>query len=301
MKINLPNAVTTKIARQVLVTQKHSPRILFLGGMALMGATVVSACKGTLQLEGVLEDIRLDREDVKAAAVAEPERFTDRELTKLNAYITLRGAVRVAKLYLPALSLGVAAVACLAGSNDILTRRNAGLSAALAATDKALKDYRGRVIDELGEDKDREFMFGTEEVERTTVKKDGTVKKTKHKIAGQGRSPYARIWGRDTSTEWDPQPESNLAKLRSVQSWATMVLQSRGHLFLNEVHDELGLDRTPAGAVVGWLSEEHGGDGYVDFGVLNQGTEVKFLEFMTGHEDHIMIDFNVDGEIWKAI
>src|SRR5690606_2934415 len=139
MKINLPNVVTSKIARQVLVTQKHSPQILFLGGMALMGATVVCVCKGTLQLAGVLEHIRLDREDVKAAAFADPARFSDREFTKLNAYITLRGAVRVAKLYLPALSLGVAAVACLAGSNNILTRRNAGLSAALAATDKALK------------------------------------------------------------------------------------------------------------------------------------------------------------------
>src|SRR6202008_3412470 len=93
----------------------------------------------------------------------------------------------------------------------------------------------------------------------------GKVKKVK---VGGGHSPYARIWGRDTSTEWDPPPGYNLARLRSVQEYCTIRLNSKGHLFLNEVFDELGLDRTPAGAVVGWLSEKYGGDdGFGAFGV----------------------------------
>ena len=119
-----------------------------------------------------------------------------------------------------------------------------------------------------------------------------------------GYSQYARLWGRDTSNEWDPQSEYNLAKLRSVQELFTLRLNSRGHVFLNEVFDELGLSRTPEGAVVGWISQKYGGaDGYVDFGVIDRHGEeqIKFLDFVTGREDHIMLDFNVDGEIWRHI
>jgi hypothetical protein len=297
MKIKMPNAVSTRVARTVLKTQKHSPQFLFYGGLVLMGATVVTACRGTLLLEATLEDIRMDREDVKRVA----ERDPDKEIGKLNAYVTARGLVRISKLYLPSLALGVAAVACLTTSHTQLSRRNAGLSAALAATDRALKDYRRRVVDEFGEDKDRELMFGSE-TEKVTQEGSGGKVQTKVKHFGAGRSPYARIWGRDTTSEWDPIPEYNLAKLRSTQEYCTMRLNARGHLFLNEVYDALGLEHTPAGAVCGWQSKKYGGkDGFVDFGVLEEGAEIKFLEFMTGREDHILLDFNVDGEIWRDI
>lgn len=302
MKLSIPNAVSARFGHQALVLQKNSPQILFYGGLLFMGATVVSACKGTLQLERVLDDIRSDREDIKDVVLREPDRLTAREVTKLNFYVTTKGVVRITRLYLPSIVLGVAAVACLTSSHNQLNRRNAGLSAALAATDRALKDYRRRVVEELGEDKDREFMFGSEKVDKEIEGKNGETKTKKVKVAGHGRSPYARIWGRDTSNEWDPHPEYNLAKLRAVQEFCTLKLNARGHLFLNEVFDELGLERTSAGQVVGWMSKKYGGaDGYVDFGVLVPGEEVRFLDFMTGDEEHIMLDFNVDGEVWRNI
>ena len=145
MKLSLPNAVTTRAARTMLVAQKHSPQYLFYGGLALAGATVVSACRGTLKLEGVLDDIKNDRYDVQRVADANPEKYDDRTVRKLNLYITTRGLVRITKLYLPSIALGVAAVGCLTSSHNQLTRRNAGLSAALVATERALEKYRDRV------------------------------------------------------------------------------------------------------------------------------------------------------------
>jgi hypothetical protein len=305
MKLNLPNAVTTRMARQSLVLQKASPRILFYSGLALMGATVVTACKGTLKLEGVLEDVRRDREDVKENALRNPDKFTDRDISKLNFYITAKGLARIGQLYLPAVSLGVASVACLTTSHNQLTRRNAGLSAALAATERALDSYRARVRESIGEERELKLWRDEKKTEQPVLDDEGRETKSMKKVkTGGGMSPYARVWGRDTSNEWSPQAEYNLAKLRSVQEYGTMVLNSRGHLFLNEIHDELGLDRTPAGAVVGWLSKKYGGaDGYVDFGVLNRSDDeqIRFLDFVTGREDHILLDFNVDGEIWRNI
>lgn len=305
MKLSLPNAITTRVAKQALVAQKHSPRILFFSGLALMGATVVTSAKATLQLGDVLDDIRRDREDVQAVQVRHPEKYSDREITKLNVYITVKGVARVAKLYLPAVALGVAAVACLTSSHNQLTRRNAGLSAALAATERALEGYRNRVREAYGEERELELWRDQRETKEAVLDDEGRETKSKKTVkTGGGTSPYARVWGKDTSKEWDPQPEYNLAKLRSVQEYCTLRLNGRGHLFLNEVFDELGLERTPAGAVVGWLSRKYGGaDGYVDFGVIGRDgeDELRFLDFVTGREDHIVLDFNVDGEIWRKI
>lgn len=304
MKLSLPNAVTTRVARTALVAQKNSPKLLFVGGLVLMGGTVVTACKGTLALEATLKDIQDDRDDVKNAVSRNPERYSDRDIQKLNMYVTGKGVARIAKLYLPSLALGVAAVACLTTSHTQLTRRNAGLSAALAATERALDSYRNRVRDAYGDDRERELWRGETTTKVPVLDDEGRETKSTKKVkTGGGYSPYARLWGRDTTNEWSPAaPEYNLAKLRSVQEWGTMLLNSRGHLFLNEILDELGLDRMPAGQVVGWKSKKYGGhDGFVDLGILVPGDEVRFLDFVTGDEDHVMLDFNVDGEIWRNI
>lgn len=303
MKISLPNAVTTRVAHSALLAKASSPKVLFYTGLVLMSGTVVTACRGTLQLEGVLDDIRREREDLAAVVEVRPEDYTEREIAKINAYITAKGFAQIGKLYLPAVGLGVAAVACLTSSHNQLTRRNAGLSAALAATERALDKYRQRVREEVGDDKELRIWRGEYEEKVPVLDADGNeTKKTKTVKRGGGHSPYGRLWGQDTTNEWCPQPEYNLAKLRHVQQWATLVLQSRGHIFLNEVLDELGLDRSPEGAVVGWLSKKYGGqDGFVDLGILRDGEEVAFLDFVTGDETHIWLDFNVDGEIWRKI
>lgn len=299
MKLSIPNAVTTRFARQVLLTQKNSPKILFGTGLVLMGATVITACKGTLSLSDELEHIRAEREDVKAVVARNPGKYTDREIAKLDMYITVKGMGSVVKLYLPSIALGVATVACLTKSHNQLTRRNAGLSAALAATERALDAYRNRVRDAYGEDRERELWRGEHTVEVPILDDEGNPTKSKKKVkVGGGYSPYARLWGQETSTEWDPQSSYNLPKLRTVQEWATLRLEAKGYLFLNEVHRQLGLSETEAGQYVGWMSKKHGGkDGYVDLGVLAHGDEVAFLDFLNGDEDHIWLDFNVDGEI----
>jgi hypothetical protein len=303
MKINLPNAITTRAGTLSIVAQKNSPKLLFGAGIVLFGATVVSAAQATLKLDGVLYDIKHDHRAITATADSTPDKWTQKEITKLHAYVSVKGVLHITKLYLPTLSLGVAAISCLTISHNQLTRRNAGLSAALAATERALDKYRHRIREEFGEEKELKLWRGEGTESEAILDDEGRETKSKKKVkVGGGHSPYACLWGRDTSSEWDPTPGYNVAKLRSVQEYATLRLNSRGHLFLNEVLDELGLPRTPAGAVVGWLSQKNGGtDGYVDFGVLVNGEKVQFVDFLTGDEEHIWVDFNVDGEIWRNI
>jgi hypothetical protein len=303
MNIHLPTAVTTRAARSLLVAQKNSPKLLFGTGIVLMGATVVSACKATLNLEGTLDDIRRERENVAEVAERRPDEYTEHDVRKLNIYITGKGLLSITRLYLPSIALGVAAVGCLTTSHNQLTRRNAGLSAALAATERALDRYRDRVREAYGEETEKSLWRGEREGTEPILDDQGRETKSVKKVKeGGGHSPYARIWGRDTSNEWSPQSAYNLAKLTAVQEWGTMQINSRGHLFLNEILDQLGLDRMPAGAVVGWKSKKYGGkNGYVDFGITKPGEELRFVDFLTGDEEHILLDFNVDGEIWREI
>ena len=76
----------------------------------------------------------------------------------------------------------------------------------------------------------------------------------------------------------------------------TTMLQSRGHVFLNDVYDSLGIERSRAGSVVGWVLNGDG-DNYVDFGIF----EVDNRDFVNGTERSILLDFNVDGVIFDKI
>jgi hypothetical protein len=78
------------------------------------------------------------------------------------------------------------------------------------------------------------------------------------------------------------------------------LLISRGHMFLNEVYDALGLERTKAGSVVGWIIS-HDGDNYVDFGIFTDKDARQYRDFVNGRSNAILLDFNVDGVIYDKI
>ena len=76
------------------------------------------------------------------------------------------------------------------------------------------------------------------------------------------------------------------------------MLRRKGHLYLNEVYDMLGIPRTKAGQIVGWIyDEEHPvGDNYVDFGIYDSN-KPRVRDFVNGYERTVLLDFNVDGNI----
>ena len=61
----VPSVLTRAVGRQVLLTQKHSPRILFVAGVAGAVTSTVLACKATLKLNTVLDELEYDVENVK--------------------------------------------------------------------------------------------------------------------------------------------------------------------------------------------------------------------------------------------
>lgn len=62
--------------------------------------------------------------------------------------------------------------------------------------------------------------------------------------------------------EWTYNNDYNMAFLEAKQEYANEILKARGHVFLNEIYDMIGLSRTKEGNLIGWVT----GD-YIDFGL----------------------------------
>jgi hypothetical protein len=214
--------------------------------------------------------------------------------------------MKIAKLYAPAVILGSASLGCLLASNDILRKRNAALSAAYMTVDKSFKEYRNRVAERFGDEIEKEIRYGIKamEVETTVVNEDGseiTITEQVKTMDPNLYSDYARFFD-EASPCWQNDPEYNLMFLKSQQQYANDLLKAKGRLFLNEVYDMLGIDRTKAGQVVGWVynPENPTGDNFVDFGIYDMSKE-RVRAFVNGYETNILLDFNVDGNIWDLM
>lgn len=303
---NWLDTVTTSVKRVAGNTQlkvkEKSPEILLVTGIALGVATVVVACKETLKAEAILDEHKekIDEIHEKAVLVAEedPDVTEEEALDLEKKAITsryLKTAWAFAKLYAPAAALGTLSVVCILVSHNTMKKRYLGVVAAYEALDSAFKAYRARVAEEFGEEVEERIHHG-KRLEKIEVEgEDG--KKKKEEVAVFDRkdgmpSPYAKFFD-EACPEYRKDPELNLIYLRSMQSYLTDKLRAQGHLFLNEVYDQLGIPRTGTGAVVGWKLGK--GDDYVDFG-LYSGYD-RGPDFVNGYERTILLDFNVAGVI----
>lgn len=290
------NVLTSKMGRQILVARKHSPALLFGAGIVGVVATAILASRATLKLDEVLEEAQDELDRVRSASNT---RYSDEERQRDLVVVYVRSGLKVAKLYAPSVLIGVASIAALSGSHVILSRRNVALTAAYAAVDKAFRQYRDRVVKELGLDKDREFRYGVEEREIIEEGKNGPVVKTVKWAGVDGASMYARFFD-EGNANWSPQPGYNMMFLKCQQQYANDLLHRDGYLILNDVYQMLGLKRTSEGAVVGWVLDGGASDNYVDFGIFdseNQGLR----DFMNGWSKGILLDFNVDGVMYDKI
>ena len=302
--MKFPVALTVRFARAALIVKKNSPGIMFGSGIGLAGVATVLACKSTLKVDEVLKNAEKDREKLTVTHLERPEQYTASDLKSDQRLVKVHLARDITKLYAVPAALGVVSIGLLTGAHIVLTKRNVALAAAYAGLDKIFNEYRTRVREELGDEKDAEFRYGVKLKEIVEETEQGHEVKTVKRVGLEGReSMYAKIFDRD-NVNFDERDEYNRTFLWAQQCFANNRLQAKGHLLLNDVYDDLGLPRTQAGCVVGWVKGGNGkttaGDGYVDFGIFDPETQ-EIKEFMRGDDGALWLDFNVDGEVYKLI
>ena len=289
--------------------KKHSPEILVVAGVIGTVASAVMACKATTKISTIIDKTKEDVDNIHKCLEDESltEEYTQDDSKKDLAIVYIQTGVKLAKLYAPSVILGALSITGILASNNILRKRNVALAAAYATVDQGFKDYRKRVVERFGEQIDRELKYNIKAKKFETIEVDpetGKEKKVKETVDiadPNTPSEFARFFD-DGCTGWEKNSEYNLMFLRAEQNYANDRLKARGYLYLNEVYERLGIPCTKAGQIVGWVynPDKPNGDNYVDFGIYDIARE-RAREFVNGYERTILLDFNVDGNIWDLM
>lgn len=299
---NIATTFTKTMGRTGLVLKKYSPQIMMVSGVIGIGTAFVLAIKETRKVDPILKE-----HNEKRLALADPTvsgDLVEKELKKETTKLYLHTSGELVKLYAPSVSLAVISVGLMCGSNYILNKRNIAILGAFKASEEAFKQYRQRVLEELGEEKDQQYRYGIKEqkIVEVTTDENGDEKmaeKSVQAVDPNTISQYARFFDA-ASREWCKTPEYNLMFLQGQQNKFNDLLRTRGHVFLNEVYDALDIPRSQAGQIVGWVYNKEDGDNFIDFGIFDLNNERK-RAFVNGDEANILLDFNVDGVIYDLI
>ena len=250
--------------------------------------------------------------DAGEIQLPEGETCTKEDLTKDITTTYIKTGMELAKLYAPAVGLGVASLGCMFGSHHIMTKRNATLTAAYIALEQTFNSYKNRVTDRFGERVQHELEQNIKAVEVETKKVDENgveeVIKEYKDIAEQADDTCSLIFDETVDT-WQRDADLNRNYLLLMESAANKRLRTQGHLFLNEVLSMIGTHggqslRTPTGQIVGWIYDPNDTSlhNHVDFGITNYVPNNEALNsFIRGEERSVKLNFNCDGIIIDKI
>lgn len=202
---------------------KHSPEILVGVGIAGMFSTVVMSVKATPKVYSMIEKEK------------EVRRLEEKpELTKVDI-------LKMAwKPYLPAAIMFGCSTACIIGANSVNTKRNAVLSTACHISERALAEYRDKVVEVIGEEKEKEIR---DKVSEDRIKKDPVTSNTV--ILSKGDTLcYDTITGRYFKSDVD--------KIKKAENELNHILITGDYCSLNEFYDMLDIPATEMGTAVGW-------------------------------------------------
>lgn len=232
-----PNISTIMKSAQLWMS-KHSPEILTGLGIAGMVTTTVLAVGATPK---ALKLIKKKKEEMEL----EPEE-------KLTVVETVKTAW---KPYIPAAVTGTVSVACLVGASSVNARRNAALAAAYHLSETALSEYKEKVIETIGKNKEKNIR---DRVDKARVDRNPPNDK-EIILTGDGDTLcYDYHSGRYFKTSID--------KLKKIENELNARLLREDYISLNDFYDELGLSYTQLGDDLGWHVEK----GLIEFAFSSQ-------------------------------
>jgi len=218
---------------------KNSPTILT--GLAVGGlvTTTVLAVKATPKALDILERNKHFGRQI--------DDFTNLEIIKLTY-----------KCYIPAAVMGGVTIACIIGANTVNLRRNAALASLYSLSETAMKEYKTKVIETIGEKKEQVVR---DELAKDKIK-NNPVNDKEIIITGEGNLLcFDAFSGRYF--------KSDIETIKRVMNHLSRELLSNTMISLNEMYADLGLGGTQMGDMLGW----HVDDGLIEAEFSSQLTE----------------------------
>jgi len=248
----------SNFARNIrLSLSKHSPEILMGMGIAGMITTMILAVKATPKALCLMEE---KKEEL------ETESLTPVEIVKTTW-----------KCYVPAAVSGAASVACLIGANSVNARRHAALATAYKISESAFSEYRDKVVETIGEKKERTVR---DKISEKHVQ-ENPINRTEVFVTGKGKTlcldPLSHRYFYSSKDKID----RVINKLN--YEITTSPFDTEG-VTLNDFYDEIGLPGTETGDALGWnlrtgLIEYHPGSQIVPEDEEHEGEPCLVIEF----------------------
>ena len=226
--MNKPN-VSKLIKGVQAFTTKHSPEILTGIGIAGMVTTTILAVRETPKALMLIRDAEYEK---KEGSLTDAEKF--------NACW---------KCYVPAAVTGSVSIACLVGASSVNLRRNAALATAYKLSETALTEYREKVIETIGEKKERLVRenIDKDHLEKNPVTNNNVI------VTGNGDTLcYDSLFGRYFNSDID--------KIKRAINELNRELIMDNYVSLNDFYDRLDLDHIEIGDDLGWNVD----DGLID-------------------------------------
>ena len=218
-----------------LVLKKHSPEILTAVGITGMVGSTVLAVRATPKALRLIEEAK-----------------NHNQVEKLTPVETVKATW---KCYVPSVISGVTSAVCLIGANTVHARRTAALATAYTLSESALREYKDKVVETIGEKKEQTIR---EQIVQDRVDKR-EFKPTEIIITDKGDTLFLdsisdRLFKSDRNTIMKAVNEINYR----------MTCDILGSASLSDFYDEIGLDHTAISDKMGWNLENGKGLLHVD-------------------------------------
>lgn len=283
-------------------TVKHSPEILTAVGVISTAAGAVLMCKSSLKVTDILEKHKKDAETIKKVE-GDPE--YDKEYSKKDALrdktiLFLRTGLSLARVYAPGVIIFGSGIACILAGHNVLSKRQAALGASFNSLSAAFDEYRDRVKQEVGEQKEKDIFMAPAIRSEESDKSDDDSEDEKDIYKKQSLPKYTVLFD-EFNDHWAKGIGENKCFLDASAKVLNEKLRRNGYLFLNDVYDFLGYPKTTEGQLVGWIYDSSNpNEHFVDFGIYGTNDEAKEA-FISGEEKSIWLTFNPDGYIFESL
>jgi hypothetical protein len=302
--------ILRSLSRAGLILKKYSPEIFTGLSISSTVAAVVSSAKASSAAKDAYYLYNIQKVQMANEFNAGNGEYGKNELEHDTVLNTVDLVKRMVMIYGPTAGFLAVSISAQLAAFGLLKNRSVAYALTLKLLQEQFNTYRDNIVDNMGLEKDAEAYLGKKIEEETVTERDETgakVRKKKYNLVNAG-SPAYSIYSRyfdESSPHWQPDSSLNLFYLRSQERYLNDILRARGHVFLNEAYDCLGLPHTKEGAIVGWIlpdvTDDTGPrDGYISFGLYDPTDERK-RAFVNGFERSILVDPNVDGITFDLI
>lgn len=234
MRTNLEK-IFRPIAKQV---SKYGPEIAVGVGIAGMITTTILAVKATPKSLRLIEAEKKRRNH----EIKEEAKESGKDTVRLIDRLSILDTVKVAwKPYVPAMISGALSIGCIVGASTVHVKRNAALATAYQLAANTLSDYKEKVIETIGEEREKEVQ------KKVDAKKVEKINSTEPSFVRKGKPLCIEpISGRPFEMDL----EDVKAAINRLNYRLTGGMEEC--ISLSEWYDEIGLKHTDVSDYMGW-------------------------------------------------